>query len=78
MVYGSSADRLVTVHCPIFGCDGENEVPGDTKPEDITCVKCETPWWPMELGFVGNEREVIKEFARTHDREGKPIASPQN
>ncbi|MEK7135231.1 MAG: hypothetical protein AAB780_00810 [Patescibacteria group bacterium] len=68
--------RFVTIHCPIYACDGENPVPEDTKPEDITCVKCKTPWWPMELGFVGNERKAIKEFALTHDRQGNQIAVP--
>ena len=57
-------------HCPMFGCGHVNERSNRTKPEDIVCEGCHAPWWPMELGFIGNDPKENIEFARTHDRKG--------
>lgn len=63
----------VTIYCQIYGCDGATEVPSGTKYEDVVCGTCGCPMWPIELGFTGNSRESVIEFARTHNRDGTYI-----
>ena len=62
----------VIIHeCPIFGCYSEIELPKSAKFEFAFCKKCQCPMWPLELGFTGNHPDTVKEFARTHDIDGK-------
>jgi hypothetical protein len=68
----------VTIYCDIYGCGAANVVPSGTKASEIVCEACSCPLWPMELGFTGNVREHVMEFARTHDRNGNPLSSKRS
>jgi Zn-finger protein len=63
---------VVTVICPVYRCGGYNVISRHQRFEDTTCEHCCCPMWPMEMGYTGNERSEIMEFARTHDRNGNP------
>ncbi|MDB5194512.1 MAG: hypothetical protein JWN50_526 [Parcubacteria group bacterium] len=60
---------VVIMHCPMYGCDGEMEIRNKDYASGV-CPTCECPMWPHELGYVGNDRDRVKEFARTHNRDG--------
>ncbi len=59
-------------YCPIYRCGEPVEVPDFKNLEWTFCEHCNCPWWPLELGYTGNAREDVIEFARTHDFNGKP------
>lgn len=61
---------VVTYSCPVSRCNGTMELLPHQKFENATCETCGCPMWPMELGFTGNDRGDIQEFARTHDVDG--------
>lgn len=72
----SNDARGYGTHCGIYGCgylipvtQREYEA---SEPDD-PCPNCGCPQWPTNLGFVGNSRAAVLEFAATHDRQGNPL-----
>lgn len=63
---------VVIYKCPVYGCVGEIEIQETMEFSRAYCAECQCPMWPLELGYTGNDRDAIKEFAKYHHFDCKP------
>ena len=60
------------VQCGLFGCGKMIDVSEKEWKKKIVdfCPHCNNPLWPLDKGFTGNDPEMVRAFAATHNYDG--------